>query len=743
MELNELKKYHKEAIGHVLKHKLYNAFMVIQKMVKVCSNSDFQNRFENQFTTYQNMLKYAFEYKEDPEREKVYNHLVVSLIKLIDALREEILNSGRLKSYYSIKDQVAKYYNIDEQDSSQLVDSITFEKEIEDILSETVGVTDKSDQDFESSRTRFENIFKYLWLTDSFHNTEVDLVKKIVQSVKLPWYNKSLIVSAITLSLLRFFDEKKFIVLFDLSENAENQVWQRAFIGLVLCLMFYDKRLKFYPEIQNRLKVLQGNKLFIKNLELFSIQYIWQKESEKIAKRINEELMPDMLKMKSIIEEKLDLDNIVSNDPLKDKNPDWEDYFKDSPDIYKKFEEIQNLQTEGADIFMGAFSMLKQFPFFKEISNWFLPFYVDNKSVKDLSKELDDKKTYSSIIEKLESTFFLCNSDKYSFAHNLKFVLQMQNKGMMEMFNSELDAMNELAVEDQKIDENLKNKYVFTQYLQDLYRFFMLYSDKHEFENVFNLKTDLHSFDFMKDLTEDTDIIHKIGAFYFNQDYYDKALEIFQSLIDKDKSVELLEKIAYCHQRLGNIESAIVNYGKALLIERNKKWILQQLAYCHRKMGDYREALKYYRELEKENPDDLNIQADIGHAYLGIEDYESALQYYFKVEYLAPENKKVWRPLAWCSFVLGKLDAAKKYFEKLMTDGNNKNDLVNFGHVMWCLGHKDRAISCYIQGLKMADKDYKWFERVMKEDSRHLQKHNINPFDVYLMVDYIKMHPED
>ena len=50
-----------------------------------------------------------------------------------------------------------------------------------------------------------------------------------------------------------------------------------------------------------------------------------------------------------------------------DKNPEWETFFKESPDVYNKLEEFTNLQMEGADVFLGAFAMLKQFDFFNEI----------------------------------------------------------------------------------------------------------------------------------------------------------------------------------------------------------------------------------------------------------------------------------------------------------------------------------------------------------------------------------------
>ena len=68
-----------------------------------------------------------------------------------------------------------------------------------------------------------------------------------------------------------------------------------------------------------------------------------------------------MMKMKSTLEEKLDLDEILSSRGLEDENPDWETVFEDTPDLYNKIEEVSNLQMQGSDVFLSAFAMLKIF----------------------------------------------------------------------------------------------------------------------------------------------------------------------------------------------------------------------------------------------------------------------------------------------------------------------------------------------------------------------------------------------
>ena len=46
------------------------------------------------------------------------------------------------------------------------------------------------------------------------------------------------------------------------------------------------------------------------------------------------------------IEEKLDIESLMSQDFTDDKNPEWEDFFKDTPDLYKKMEEFNMKQKK-------------------------------------------------------------------------------------------------------------------------------------------------------------------------------------------------------------------------------------------------------------------------------------------------------------------------------------------------------------------------------------------------------------
>jgi tetratricopeptide (TPR) repeat protein len=121
-----------------------------------------------------------------------------------------------------------------------------------------------------------------------------------------------------------------------------------------------------------------------------------------------------------------------------------------------------------------------------------------------------------------------------------------------------------------------------------------------------------------------------------------------------------------------------------------------------------------------------------------MKDFENALNYYYKVEFMAIENKKVLRPIAWCSFVLGKLENAKKYYERLIENDANKYDYMNMGHVEWCLGNQKAAIKHYKLSVTRGDNNFKSFQLGFEEDKQYLIKNGLEEKEIPLMLDYLK-----
>jgi tetratricopeptide (TPR) repeat protein len=737
MKYDELIRSHQQVAEYIAARRLKDAFDALTLLANVCGNRDLKNQLENHYDTYKNILKYSFELSDDPEKEKVYIRLLKALTELADDIREDIIVNSNLLSYSGYKKKTLLDIKQTEDISNEYIKQLKIRQEIDQLIKESGNQT--GEPDLHDERLCIPDLFRLIWLTDKLQDPEIRLLSTLCTSRSFPWYDKCVMVSALTLSLLRHFDSKKISLLFDFYEASEHQVWQRALTGLLAGLIVYDHRIGYYPEILQRLKAKQGDRQIEKHTETVIIQFIKAKETEKITRRIQEEILPEMMKMKSRLEDKLDLEGLIQSENRDEKNPQWETFFKDSPDVYNKLEEFSNLQIEGADVFLGAFAYLKRFDFFNEMSNWFLPFYEENENVQEALGNVKEGFDAGQFAEGIARTHFLCNSDKYSFCLNVKHMPPFQKSTVIELFNMELKAMNEMVSEDEKINAEMRDKAVFTQYFQDLYRFYKLHPQKAEFTDIFTLPLNIMNFRFFQTLIDNPTIIRNIGEFYFEKNNYIEALGTFEHLVEKEKNYELFEKIAYCNQNLGNYALALEFYHKAEIIDPGRLWLIYRIASCYKRTGNFEKAIEYYQLAGKIEPENLQIQTHIGQAYMEMEDFETALKYFFKVEYNQPDNLKIQRPVGWCSFLLGKFDTAKKYFEKAIGAGGNKNDHLNLGHVEWCMGNKTNAIEQYKLSIAAASGDMTWFSRIMQEDGRYLIRNGIRSFDIPLMIDYLRM----
>ncbi len=737
MDAIAVKKTYSQIAANLHDRKILDAIDKISLLISESGKEYFSDMLEQQSVTYENILKHSFSAVKDPEREKVFFFLIRNLLEMADELQESILTEKDPGNIFSLKRQLERSRRIERKEALAYLESLTYDIELADILN---GVNIGGNDTMMSREDALVKVFNIIWLSDKYSESEMELLNAACDSEKLPWHDKSLIVSALTLSLLRYFDPNKFNLLFRFVKEHEEFVWQRAMTGLFLGFLKYSDRFYLYPILKEQTLELLDFHNIEKNIEALLVQFTKTRETESVSKKWKEEILPRMMKLRPKIEEKLDLENIFKDEFGEDKNPDWETVFEDAPDFLDKLQEFTEMQMEGMDVFMSAFSQLKNFPFFQKISNWFVPFYHENQSIQSYLKGSGDGVDLTPLVQKLEQTHFMCNSDKYSFCINLGMIPEQQKNMMMNMASAEMDSVSEVEKGDELINEFAKIKSIYTQYFQDLYRFYKLHPWRNEFEDVFLMEPNVFENPFLKNLLADPKTIRNIAEFYFDKKFYPYALKIFISLLERDRSnIELFEKIAFCYENIGDFENALDYYKRADIIESGRLWIVKKLALSSKFLNRWEDALTYYREAEKQSPDDLKIQANIGQCLIHLEEFEQALQYYFKVEVLAPENQKIRRPLAWCSFLIGKFDTARDYLERLLqNDPGNRYDLMNLGHVYWCMKQDEKALEYYTRSLKEI-KNIKDFENSFHEDRRHLIRNGISAFDIDLMLEYIKL----
>ena len=731
---NEFNRKYSDICNNLAERKLKPAFDLLEKMIAENGLGIFYDEWRKLDQTYHYMLQYTVEGIQDPERQKIYRKLIVSAFDLAAQVNEAV----RFKYASSIEYEKKRLFK-----NQYIADFNRFWNELEVYAIHSIPENDEEEgPENQAAAVKYDKqivrLFYHVWFRDRLNAEETAFLKKFLDSTAVLVPYKSFLISALTLSLLRYFDEAKFGLLFDAYEMDEIQVNQRALVGLLIALYHYDLRMPFYPEITGRLTILNEDPAFKQNLERVIVQLIRSKETEKLQQRIRDEILPEMIKISPTLKDKIDLENLMEEGFSDDKNPEWQEIRQG---LMEKMEEFSRLQIEGADVFIGSFAMLKSFPFFNEITNWFVPFFIENP---EISQSVDTSDEVSrQFIDITAKAPVLCNSDKYSFCFSIQSLPQANREFLSEGLKAEMDQLSEIERDEALTAPDTQVVLVSNQYIQDLYRFYKLHPRKNDFEDIFNWRLDFHNkIALGAILKEDKKVLRNMAEFYFSKDYFEEAAGIFQYLLTLDKEGELYQKIAFCHQKTGDFNKALESYQKAELFGLNRLWNLKKIALCYRNLEQPGKALEYYQEVEKENPEDLNNLLNVGHCLLELDQFNEALKYYFKVEYLAPGNKKVWRPIGWCSFLTGKKEQAEKYFLKLLEEDANKHDLMNMGHVQWSLGNRKMALDYYKKSISGTGFSEKEFMQVFDEDLPQLLGQGIDKDDVPIMLDQLRYFVE-
>lgn len=706
------------------------------------ATAEFTDEIARISETYHNLVKYTILGVDDPQRPIIYKSLQLGLYELSDRIKHKLSENIKSQIYLHKPEFEQKMVQASGY-ITELFESYSFDSELNDAFIETEIESGKSPQDKESRKKHLLFlVFGWLWFGGKLTESDKQLVQKILDTERFEWHEKCLVISAVTMGLVKGFDAFKFEILFESYGLSEPQISQRAFTGLLIGLYRYDDRLFLYPHLLNRLKAIQGDEILERDAKTLIFQLIKAKDTDKVTKKFREEIMPDIVKHAPKLEDKLGLNKIVSDDPSADKNPKWQKFFEDSPDLISKLEEVTRMQLEGMDVFMSTFANLKHFPFFNELVNWFMPFHTKHAIVEETLAG-EEPHFRDVFIDGLTRSHYMCNSDKFSFCLSLGSMQSQQKEIMIQMFAAEVEGMKEMENEEDILDARKKTNSIYTQYIQDLYRFFKIYPRRQELDDIFKFRFDFHNKSFMQHIITNNATWKSYADFYFEKEYFGEAIEIYKRINEEgDNTQEVFEKIAYCFEKLNNYPQALLYYRKAELFEQNRAWNLRKIARVEWMLKNYEQAIASYKEAETLEPENLHLQITIGNCYLNLKDYKQALNYYYKVELASSGNQGVIRPIAWCLFVSGKLDEARHYYERLIEGEPNKYDFMNLGHVLLCMNLKQEAINSYLHSLKQKDNSMQQFMAGFDDDRQHLIRNGVNREDLPLLVDYIKYTSE-
>lgn len=711
--------------------RLKEAFYQLEPYLWQCADWSLHNRFEQTQLAYNYMLQYMQQGIDDPERGRLHTKIQTDALEISDQARLLLLDrqSGYTYHTYRCQQRAGEPHSEMEQMRQEL-ENFHDELAVSRLLSEQ-----KQEAVLLQHEAVQKRLFMQTWTNSSWSQEESKEARAMLLSKLLPENDLCLFVSAVTLSLLACFDLSKLLWLIEAYQHSSTPVSQRSLVGMAFVFQHDADRLPLYPEIRNHLTAVAEVKPFGTELMLVQRQILLCQETEKIDKKMREEIIPEMIKKASSIRDtKLGVDE--SDEEKEEHNPDWSSLL-DQPGIGDKLREMNELQIEGADVNMSTFSALKNFPFFQEIHNWFYPFDQNHSSVVKQNQEADEKSQFMDLI--LQSNM-LCNNDRYSLFFIMQSIPQAQRQLMFGQLYEQTKELSEQAKEEAWKSYNSNATTISNQYLHDLYRFYKLSRQRMEFNDIFNEKSELYQIPTLKEWLYKPEFLLNLAHYHLGKSHWRASIELFQTVLEMNSfphaADEFYQRIGYAWQKLGNHTEAISAYLKADTIQPDKGWTYRQLANCYRITGDFAEALTYYRKVETTDPENRQVVFHIAHCLTELQAYEEALNYFFKLDFLESNSLKAWRGIGWCSFVSGKWEQALNYYEKIINSQPLSIDFLNAGHVYWVSGNREQALSMYRQAARQSEKRDLFIE-LFRKDAPYLIAQGVAEEDIPLLLDLI------
>lgn len=730
MDKKQLSDFRKRVTQYIDNRRLREAINEIKDTAHKVMAWEVEDKVKLAEQNYELMLQYLTQGAIDPARDDVYSSLVCDLYTLLDSLICYIESVDSPTLYYN----TVRYNKLNRLtgvgELLQRYKRLAEKNSIFSIVTEAPGSTDKK-----AVRKQLETVqnelFSYIWTTPLLTSDDATEISNTLTDDLCASELKQHIISALTLGLMQQHDNRKLELLMEAYMRLTDiKVTSAALVGMLLALWKYSNR-PLSRRLNDRLAAVKEMPEWTSDLRTTFIELIRARDTERINKKMREEVIPNMEKLRPNMMDKINDGSLNPDDAAAmQENPEWQELLEKSG-VADQLKELTEIQMEGGDVMMSTFCHLKQFSFFNDIANWFLPFTTEHSEVMPIVGELD------VIADMMDKSSMLCDSDKYSFMFALKSVPQMQKDMMINQLKGQRDMIYEAMSANLDNDVHPEARRIaVNSYIQNIYRFFKLFSRRSEFLDPFDTGVNLISVPALMEAFSDTEMLQVVAEFYFKLKYMRDALDVFNHLEELTPGdAPRYQKMGYCCERLCQYDKAIDFYQRAELLAPDSAWSLRRLAYCYHAINDNASALHYYQLLSEMQPDDLKSTMLYGQALVENGRYDEAIKQFYKVEFLDEHSTKIWRPLAWTLFLTSNFAGAQKYYQKIILDKPTANDYLNMGHVALAMGNIRDAVNNYALSIQKSHGDKEWFMRSLGNDREALKKAGVDLSIVPLIVD--------
>lgn len=668
---------------------------------------------------------------DDPERQQVYEKLLQRLYILTANINfhQKVSASTFMSSVYNRPRKTRKDWAMS-----------SIRQQLEEFVSNVAMLALEPDQTRQEHQLKIYNehqlmmhdLFDYIITSRQWNESLSKAFSDMLLAPTIDVTDQQLIVSAITLSTINTFDIGKFTVLTDVYQGTtDTALRQRALAGWALALG--SAKLTVYPEVAKTMAEVCQDERCCDELTELQMQLFYCMAAEEDHKKIHDEIIPDILNGSNIKLTRHGLEE-TDEDSLEDiLHPEAAE--QNMERMEQSMQRMANMQRQGADIYFGGFSQMKRFPFFSDLSNWFVPFYPEHPAVSKIWDNTKGKRFLQTITE----VGAFCDSDKYSFVLAFEQVLRQFPARMLKMIeDGEASAAplgGSIANEEQK-----EPAFVRRMYLQNLYRFYRLFPVRSEFVNPFDSIG--HYVFFASQALKGTELMKRIpqvAAFLMKRQKYEetKAVMNNHSADTTNFDYNLIMGNLLMRQPMATAQSATDYFRHALKLRPDSEQALSGYARASFRCHNYEAALEAYKQLTDLKPDNRGFMLNTAICMANMKLTDDALKLLYRLDYEKPGDLKVTRVLAWVQTTCRRYEQANKNYNDLLSvDEPTPVDMLNYGYCLWFQGKVDEAINLFKKFLQTEpDKSFSLENEFMHSEHDLLTANGIGDIEIQLMLD--------
>ena len=707
---------------------LGGALEAIQPLLHDNTYVSLHERISKLTDDYQLMLNYMRNGYPDPARAEVYR----STLRKLDRVTNEALLLFRTQkdsrvSRFALRNA---YFQMTYPDIRQHLEDYVSEAAL--LQLEGQGDDNRRRKLYQDHHQLMSALFDSVCFSHQWHADDREFFVSLILSPATDPVDAALLVSAITLSSITYFDSHKYNALATIYRQAtEEVVRQRALVGWALTT---TRTHALYPEAGRLAAEMMADEATATQLSEMQMQMFFCINAERDNDKIKRDIMPNLMKNNGFnitrhgIEEKED-------DPMQDiLDPEASD--RAMEELESSFQRMREMQLNGSDIYFGGFSQMKRYPFFYTLSNWFCPFYAEHPDLEPTTAKLQGSK----LLQILTDNRPFCDSDKFSFALALATVIDKIPENVKSMIN---DGAAFGPIADEETLSSPTN--IRLMYLQDLYRFFRISDQRVCFYNPFGEKDSVAALFLCSDILKShagDQLLLRTGNFLLKRGEFTALKKLLPAIHDTASPQKGVMQ-GYCHLYDGLYTEATDEFRETLMIAPQSRSALSGLARAAMLSGQFDEAEHAYAQLALIHPEKKNYALNRCIALIKGDRASEAVAPLYQLDYEQPEKPEIMRVLAWCLLVCQRVAQAKKMYERLIDFAPENEDYLNYGYCQWIEGDISQVITLFTQFLDHSGAAPEKLAEELEKDKEVLLANGINESDIFMMLDIVRREREE